>query len=157
MTVSDGLVGAVRPRPTGSTAFDGCEGIWLDSGSVYFTTKGENRLYRLQAATGSLTVLYDAATSPTPTLTGVDNVTVNRAHEIFVAEDGGNMQLNVFGADRRLGPFLQIEGQEDSEITGPAFSPDGNRLFLSSQRGAGGLPGAGIGITYEVAGPFHTW
>lgn len=39
-----------RPRlllpPLGTTASDGGEGLWYDSGKVYVTTKGENRLYR---------------------------------------------------------------------------------------------------------------
>jgi hypothetical protein len=38
-----------------------------------------------------------------------------------------------------------------SEITGPVFSPDGTRLYFSSQRG--GDPQTGI--TYEVTGPFR--
>ena len=33
-----------------------------------------------------------------------------------------------------------------SEITGPAFSPDGRRLYFSSQRNPG--------TTYEVTGPW---
>lgn len=46
--------------------------------------------------------------------------------------------------------WRQFVGQDNSEITGPAFSPDGTRLYFSSQRG-GRLAG---GITYEVTGPF---
>src|SRR5690606_4929047 len=45
-----------------------------------------------------------------------------------------------------------------SEVTGLAFSPDGNRLYFNSERGLGlaGLPiGPGPGITYEVTGPFR--
>ncbi|MGV3758510.1 MAG: LPXTG cell wall anchor domain-containing protein, partial [Actinomycetota bacterium] len=45
-----------------------------------------------------------------------------------------------------------------SEVTGLALSPDGNRLYLNSQRGMGlaGLPvGPGPGILYEVTGPFR--
>jgi hypothetical protein len=36
-----------------------------------------------------------------------------------------------------------------SEITGPTFSPEGSRLYFSSQRGFV------LGITYEVTGPFR--
>ncbi|HBV22011.1 MAG TPA: hypothetical protein DEF07_09880, partial [Nitrosomonas sp.] len=38
------------------------------------------------------------------------------------------------------------------EITGPAFSPDGSRLYFSSQRGISGKPEDGI--TFEITGPF---
>jgi secreted PhoX family phosphatase len=48
-----------------------------------------------------------------------------------------------------VSPFLEVTGQSDSELTGPAFSPDGSRLYFSSQRG--NL----VGITYEVRGPFR--
>jgi len=39
---------------------------------------------------------------------------------------------------------------EGSELTGPAFSPDGTRLYFSSQRGFG------AGMTFELTGPFRT-
>ncbi|HEU5473575.1 MAG TPA: translocation protein TolB, partial [Actinophytocola sp.] len=44
--------------------------------------------------------------------------------------------------------------QSSSEITGPAFTPAGNRLYFSSQRGTSGSSSGGI--TYEVTGPFRT-
>ena len=37
-------------RPPGSTAFNGGEGVWFDSGHVYFTTKGDNRVWDLDVA-----------------------------------------------------------------------------------------------------------
>ena len=68
----------------------------------------------------------------------------------MVAEDGGDMRISAIAPDGTVEPILQIVGQDDSEITGPAFSPDGSRLYFSSQRG-GATYG---GITYEVSGPF---
>jgi secreted PhoX family phosphatase len=59
------------------------------------------------------------------------------------------MQLVVLATDGSVSPFLEVTGQSGSEITGPAFSPDGSRLYFSSQRGSS------WGITYEVLGPFH--
>lgn len=55
---------------------------------------------------------------------------------------------------RHRRPFLRVTGQSSSEICGPAFSPDGNRLYFSSQRGTSGSSSGGI--TYEVTGPFRT-
>jgi len=49
-------------------------------------------------------------------------------------------------------PLLQLVGHDYSEITGPAFSPDGSRLYFSSQRGITGRSEAGI--TFEITGPF---
>jgi Tol biopolymer transport system component len=48
---------------------------------------------------------------------------------------------------------LQVVGQDESEITGPAFSPDGTRLYFSSQRGP--APRLPLGVTYEIQGPFN--
>jgi Tol biopolymer transport system component len=53
-----------------------------------------------------------------------------------------------------VAPFLRISGRSGSEITGPAFSPDGSRLCFSSRRGISGSSSGGI--TYEVRGPFRT-
>jgi hypothetical protein len=70
-----------------------------------------------------------------------------------VAEDGGNMEINLVTPAGVVTPFLRILGQGSSEITGPAFSPNGQRLYFSSQRGTSGDPLGGI--TYEVRGPFR--
>jgi hypothetical protein len=58
------------------------------------------------------------------------------------------LQLVVLGADGSVSPSLPVTGQDGPELTGPACTPHGSRLDLSSQRGNGS------GITYEVAGPF---
>ena len=150
ITVSNGLIGATKPRPAGSTAFNGGEGIWWHAGTVYFTTKGDNRVWALDTSRQTLRVIYDDDLVVDAPLHGVDNVTVSRKGEILIAEDGDDMQINVL---RRsvVGPLLQVVGQDTSEITGPAFAPRGDRLYFSSQRGLGGFQG----ITYEVRGPFR--
>jgi len=142
-----------RQRPD-STAFNGGEGIWYHDGKVYFTTKGDNRVWCLLLESQTLTLIYDAASSGNPILTGVDNVTVAPTGDILVAEDGGDMQLVVIDGDGDLAPLLQVVDQNQSEITGPAFSPDGTRLYFSSQRGSRVLGGLGFGLTYEIRGPF---
>ena len=49
--------------------------------------------------------------------------------------------------------LVQVAGQPNSEVTGPAFDPSGTRLYFSSQWGATGR--GRDGITYEVSGPFN--
>ena len=142
-----------RRQVSASTPFDGGEGCWYAAGKVYFTTKGDNRVWCLDTATQILTVIYDAATAPNPILTGVDNVTVAQSGKVLVAEDGGDMQIVVIDTNGQVAPLLQVVGQSSSEITGPAFSPDGTRLYFSSQRGSP-FGGSGLGVTYEVSGPF---
>lgn len=144
--------GTTRTQVPASTAFDGGEGIWYYRGVVYFTTKGDNRVWALELATSDLTILYDAATSGNPILTGVDNVTVSPSGDVLVAEDGGNMEIVAIAADGTIAPIVQVVGQDASEITGPVFSPGFDRLYFSSQRGTTG--NLNDGITYEVTGPF---
>jgi hypothetical protein len=50
--------------------------------------------------------------------------------------------------------FLRVLHQKWSELCGVAFSPRGDRLYFSSQRGHDGL--IDDGITYCVTGPFRT-
>jgi secreted PhoX family phosphatase len=136
------------------TPFDGGEGCWYADGLVYFTTKGDDHVRALDPATDELTVVYDGS----GILRGVDNVTVEvGSGDVYVAEDGDDMQVVVITADGELGPVVQVVAEPlpadpaESEITGPVFSPDGTRLYFSSQRG--GNPQTGI--TYEVSGPFR--
>lgn len=166
MEVVDGRVGAVRwhalPDPlaekmparkqvAGSVRFKGGEGIWYQRGIVYFTTKGDNRVWAYDVARQHLGVVYNAALHVAPVLTGVDNITANAAGELLVAEDGGDMQIVVLSGGKVL-PLLQVVGHDRSEITGPAFSPDGSRLYFSSQRGPTGR--SEDGVMFEITGPF---
>ena len=77
-------------------------------------------------------------------LTGVDNVATSAPGAIFVAEDGGDMQIVLVRETGQAFPVVELTGVTGSEITGPAFDPSGRRLYFSSQRN----PGA----TYEVTG-----
>lgn len=139
-------------RPVGSTAFDGGEGVWFDADHVYFTTKGDNVVWDLDVRAQRLSTVYDAATlGEGAPLTGVDNVVVSRAGEIFVGEDGGNLEIVVITPEGVVTPVVRLQGHDASEICGPAFSPDGSRLYFSSQRGTDGN-----GVTFEVRGPWRT-
>jgi secreted PhoX family phosphatase len=138
-------------RPAGTTAFNGGEGAWYDRDAVYFTTKGDNRVWKLNCATQTIEVIYSPSVTPGGALSGVDNVTVSTGGDVFVAEDGGNMELVIISREGQVTPFLRITGQSGSEIAGPAFNPAGNRMYLSSQRGTGSR-----GRTYEITGPFRS-
>jgi len=142
-----------RTQVPQSTAFNGGEGCWYDRGFVFFTTKGDNRVWAHDVAGATIAVLYDAADFAEPPLTGVDNLVVAMSGDIYVAEDGGNMEINLITPGRTIAPFVRVVGNEQSEITGPAFDPSGARLYFSSQRGP--AP-AGSGVTYEVIGRFRT-
>lgn len=145
-----------RNRHPDSAVFDGGEGIWNYRGYIYFSTKGDDRIWVYDTHTETLEVIYDLATSDNPILSGVDNITVTPQGDVLVAEDGGNMQVVVILPDRSLKPLLQIVGQDSSEIAGIAFSPDGRRMYFTSDRGGplpGGGYGAGLGITYELLLP----
>ncbi|MFJ8104760.1 alkaline phosphatase PhoX [Streptomyces sp. NPDC096132] len=153
------------PDPTGATAtrnqvsgakhFNGGEGCYYANDTCWFTTKGDNRVWQYNTAAQTIELAYDDSlvTSGTAPLTGVDNVTGSASGDLFVAEDGGNMEICLITPDDIVTPFLRIDGQSSSEITGPAFSPDGTRLYFSSQRGTTGSSSGGI--TYEVKGPFR--
>lgn len=152
-SLPQGIVRGVLGSKAPGTVFRGGEGLWYFNGIVYFSTKGDNRIWAFEPATQQLQVIYDFATaSPADrVLSGVDNLTVSSRGDVLVAEDGGNMELCVILPDRSVKVLLRLHGQDESEITGPAFSPDGTRLYFNSQRG--GRHGAGLGITYEVRLP----
>ena len=146
-----------RQVPESST-FSGGEGICYHNDTIYFTTKGDGRVWSLKLDSQTLTIVYDQRRSTNPILTGGDNVTVFPTGDLLVAEDGGDMQIVAINQDGEPTALLQIVDQDESEITGPAFSPDGTRLYFSSQRGAGRIGELlGLGITYEVTGPFAQW
>jgi secreted PhoX family phosphatase len=146
---------ATRNQVSGTKRFNGGEGCYYANGTCWFTTKGDNRVWAYDAAAQTISLAYDDSlvTSGTAPLTGVDNVTGTASGDLYVAEDGGNLEICVITPAGVVAPFLRVEGQSASEITGPAFSPDGRRLYFSSQRGTSGSSSGGI--TYEVTGPFR--
>jgi secreted PhoX family phosphatase len=132
-----------------STVFRGGEGIVYDRGRVWISTKGDGKVWEYDTYTQRMSVAYDPALDPGKQLTGVDNLTRSRAGDLVVAEDGGNLELVMLSPDGVASPILRVTGQEGTELAGPAFDPSGRRLYFSSQRADG------VGITYEVTGPFR--
>ena len=70
---------ATRLQVPATTAFNGGEGCWYDTDTVYLTTKGDNRVWALNAATSVLELVYDDNLAASPVLTGVDNVKTARS------------------------------------------------------------------------------
>lgn len=139
-----------RTQVPASMAFNGGEGIWYFRGVVYFSTKGDGRVWAYDTNSSMLSVFYDASMQPAPAiLTGVDNITVSCCGDVLVAEDQGTMDIVAILPGGGFRQLIQVVGQDTSEITGPAFDPSGTRLYFSSQRSPAG------GTTFEVTGPFH--
>jgi secreted PhoX family phosphatase len=150
-----------RYQVPSSTRFGGGEGCYYADGHVYITTKDDNRVWDLDIDAANMSILYNGADYGTPRLTGVDNLIVAKSGDILVAEDGGSMEIIMITREGALAPLLKATGVQhfdnvvidglptESEISSIAFNPAGNRLYFSSQRGFG------IGITYEVRGPFR--
>ena len=135
---------ALREQQENAAKFDGGEGIVTQHGVTWFTTKGDNKVWQYEAKSRELSVIYDVATSSNPVLTGVDNINITPAGDLFVAEDDGDMQIVVLrpslsSTQFEVVPLLQVVGHEKSEICGPAFDPQFNRLYFSSQRGSEGV------------------
>lgn len=158
-----------RKRVPG-TVFRGGEGMWIytlppelrnvpPGGTVptravlFFATKGDNRVHALDVDNGLIETIFDNRLID-PVFDDVDNVVVSPAGDVVVAEDGEAMRLMVVVPNAPAKTLLQVRLGSDSELTGPAFSPDGSRLYFSSQRGPNlPLGKNGSGVTYEVTLP----
>jgi hypothetical protein len=150
---------AARHQPTrnqvaGATIFRGGEGIWFANDIVNLTTKYDDKVWAYDVVTQRLSVVYDWTVSPTPYLRGVDNLAV-RNRDLFVCEDQGAIgspedpEICLIEPGGLVSVFLRAVGHRLSELTGPAFTPAGDRLYFSSQRGTDGR-----GVTFEIVGPF---
>jgi len=135
----DGSPTPTRRQVSGAKSFNGGEGCHYANNTVWFTTKGDNRVWQLNLSNNTYELAYDdnlVNPGPAP-LTGVDNITGSTFGDLYVAEDGGNMEICVITPDDRISVFLRV-----------------NRLYFSSQRGTTGSSSGGI--TYCVTGPFRT-
>ena len=151
----DGSPQTTRKQVSGMKVFNGGEGAFYRNDICYFTTKGDNRVWAYNAAANTLDVVYDDNLTSNPPLTGVDNLTGDgHVGDLFVAEDGGNMEICIITPTDVVAPFVKVVGQDSSELCGVAFNPAGTRMYFSSQRGTSGTSGGGI--TYEISGPFRT-
>lgn len=150
----DGSPTRTRRQVSGMKIFNGGEGAFYRNGTCFFTTKGDNRVWAYNAVNNTIAIAYDDNLTSNPPLTGVDNITGATVGDLYVAEDGGTMEICIITPNDIVAPFLRVTGQSGSELCGVAFNPAGNRLYFSSQRGTTGSSSGGI--TYEVTGPFRT-
>ena len=151
------------------TIFRGGEGVWLHTvlpglrsvppggrvpsrAFVFFACKTDNRVFGYDIDNGLIETVFDNASIELP-MSDVDNLVVSPAGDIIVTEDGEATRLLVILPNQSAKTLLRA-GHKDSELTGPAFSPDGSRLYFSSQRGPN-LPfrERGTGVTYELSIP----
>lgn len=144
---------ACRNQVPGTIRFSGGEGVATQGSVVWFSTKGDDRIWQYDLTTESISLRYQAGEPSV--LSGVDNLWIDDASgALFVAEDGGDMQVVMLRPDSTAESVIRLPGQDHSEITGPCFSPDGQRLYFSSQRGPAGVADLPVGVTYEITGPF---
>ncbi|MSV93462.1 MAG: DUF839 domain-containing protein, partial [Actinobacteria bacterium] len=179
LTDPTGATVPTREQVAGATIFPGNEGCWYDQGWVYFTSKGDHSVHGIDIAAQKYTLLWkgdpDGLGVEGAVLSHVDNITVDAGSgDLFVAEDGGNMELVIITPEGALAPFVRVvgAGHELSEMTGPVFNPSRDRLYFSSQRGpstrdlteimpsfapidAIGASGMQAGMTFEITGPFR--
>jgi hypothetical protein len=168
---------------TGSngTNFNGGEGIWYyevpealrtipsagtvpTRGVMFFASKGDNRIWAIDIENDLIELIYDTHNNqafPNLRNTGgaasnfnqVDNVVVGPGGDVLVAEDGTAMRLAIMFNNQPAKLLMQIT-RGGSEICGPAFTPDGSRLYFSSQAGPSGIDGTrNRGVIYEMRVP----
>ncbi len=161
------LTAAGQPVP--GTVFRGGEGIWhyevpaalrgVPPGGtkptralLFFACKGDNRVLAYDIDNELIEIVFDNDSIELP-MDDVDNLVVSPAGDVIVAEDGDAMRLIVVVPNQPAKTLLQVT-LGGSELTGPAFTPDGSRLYFSSQRGPN-LPlfDTGSGVTYELTIP----
>jgi hypothetical protein len=170
-TVPDPGGGAVNPtrnQVAGAARFDGGEGLWYDRDVVYFTTKGNDRVWAYHAEEARLEVLYDrASVGPDAPLSGVDNITVSPSGDIYVCEDGRDHDICVITPEMEIARFLKLDPElhagppegspvAGNETVGVVFDPSGGRMYFGAQRSFGlGVDAVPRGVVYEIEGPFR--
>lgn len=148
-----------RNQRADSIKFRRGEGIWFDSGHVYLATTTDETIHDYDVTAQTVDVLYKADAVPGTPLRGVDNVLVTRSGDLMVAEDSYTndpdaMDVCLITQGNEVSRFLKLTGSghfvpAQSETVSIAFSPDGSRMYVGSQRFNG------TGVLYEISGPFR--
>ena len=157
-----------RNQVPGARRFDGGEGTWFDYGIVYFTTKGDNRVWAYHVRSQRIEVLYDKERlGDSAPLSGVDNITVSPSGDIYVCEDGGDLDICLVTAGFDVARFCKLDKRvhggpsaaspfKGNETVGVVFDPSGERMYFGAQRSFPiGPIEAPRGVVYEIQGPFR--
>lgn len=111
----DGSPTAARSQVSGSKSFSGGEGCHYADDTVWFTTEGDNRVWQLNLTSNTSELPYDdSLVNGTAPLAGVDNITGASSGDLFVAEDGGNVEICLIAPDDVVASFLRIDGRSGS-------------------------------------------
>ena len=102
----------------GSTALKRGEGIWRDGRTVYVATTADDRVHAYDIDRERMRVLYDGLASPSAPLLRVDQLTANRAGEVFVCEDIATKEIDIGVIERsgRVSRFLSVTGATAREL-----------------------------------------
>ena len=107
-----------RRQVRGSTRFKRAEGIWHDDGVVYIATTGDHRVHAYHVERERIEVIYDGLGKGYTPLLRVDQLTANRAGEVFVCEDIATEEIDIGLIDRsgRVSKFLSATGPEPRRL-----------------------------------------
>ena len=143
-----------RYQVSGVARFAGGEGAWYADGSVWFTTKYDNRVWRLRRR---------AAAAPRGRLRRHrGRHAPARRRQRRRQQRGGALRgrgrrrhADLHDQSRRRGSRRSSSWSATAARRSPGrrWAPSGRRLYFSSQRGTTGL--ASGGVTFEVRGPFR--
>ena len=147
------LTGPLRHQLRQARRFGGGEGIDWQHGRVVFVTKFDEQVWDYDTREQRLAPRYRGR--PGLPLRQPDNLLALDDGRVLVAEDGDDLQIVLLGPDGAACPLLQLVGHAGSELTGPALTPNGRRLYFSSQRGSDNDPHGGV--TFEVILPRAAW
>lgn len=122
-------------------------------------TTADHRVHAYDIDGQRMRVVYDGLATRSAPLLRVDQLTANRAREIFVCEDMATDEIDIglIEPSGRVSRFLSATGPQhvNSELTGVTFDPSGSRMYFSSQRAGGSDSNPGPGAIYEICGPFR--
>jgi hypothetical protein len=129
------------------------EGQWWADGGVYFVASfarlsdgsvnehdGQVWFYDPAKETVTLTTIFGVNPDPdvdADNYDGPDNITVSPYGGVILAEDGEGVQHLVGVTEQGKSYTLARNDENDSEFTGPVFSPDGRTLFAAVQSAPG--------------------
>ena len=138
------------------------EGAWWADGGAYFVASfarlsdgsrnehdGQVWFYDPAKETVTLTTIFGVNPDPNvdaDNYDGPDNITVSPYGGVILAEDGRGRQHLVGVTDQGKSYTLARNDQNNSEFTGPVFSPDGKTLFACIQSGPGRV--------FAISGPW---